>query len=711
MKSSAKILVIILIGIFLVQNISLIIAQGPPTPEAVNKFENGPPFPETELCLDSDYGNNPEVGGLVAYNQKDFKDFCSGNILTEYFCSNQNSKGPPTPESTNFGISNRTYNCTSYCQNKYGLTYSGSCSLSFEGFGFCNCTLAIPVKNEKDPNKYSKKNAFLISDKNWREILSLVPLTTWTSEKDSEWCQKGYGTPSKVCVYPTLIYHREGESFDADSIIYFFQQYKPDNLTIIGNTPPELDNLLIVKPELGAGLKEEQIKKISFNDYFSYWKSFNSIVVVDYDNYANGLMGSVWASLKNIPIIFVNSNNLENYKNVIDNRKIYIIGKIDSSVSDYINKNAKSSISYTLEELQKEYIKETNTDKIILVNPNDLDLKVIKRFLPEKSTKSFSELFSKISLAAPFLAAGKHEVIIDTTSTDYKKIDAFVENKIAAIGINPEYLTILASPVSIPISRPATQKDGCKYAKFIEVDGRFYGELDHDNLVDLSTGRIFGVSISDASSYIARSIFIKDIVSNNFDALIVLPGYGTSTTKGEMIKFSKYFWTPNIINQLDSHYFYAGWYDVLFRIFKIKNLYDDSNLIIYYNHGSKTAFSMLISSYDFSSNNIYLNNPIIMNVACLTCCWSGNPNSFCVQNIRRGALGFQGAVDISYWNKEFDDILNGFVLEGKSIGTAYKEARNQDYKDNIYNFCLGLRGDIFYAWIGDPTIKFDEIRK
>jgi len=198
MNSSAKILVIILIGIFLVQNISLIIAQGPPTPEAINESENGPPFPEIEICSDSDNGDNPEIGGLVVFNQKDFKDFCSGDILTEYFCLNQSYEGPPTPESTNIGISNKTYNCSSYCQNKYGSDYKGVCSLSFKGLGFCNCTLAIPMENEKDSSKYTEKQTFLISDKNWREILSLVPLTTWTSEKDSEWCQKGYGTSSKV---------------------------------------------------------------------------------------------------------------------------------------------------------------------------------------------------------------------------------------------------------------------------------------------------------------------------------------------------------------------------------------------------------------------------------------------------------------------------------------------------------------------------------
>ena len=75
-------MIIILIGIFLIQNITLIIAQGPPTPEAINESENSPPFLETEICLDSDKGDKPEVGGFVAFNQMDYKDFCNSIILT-----------------------------------------------------------------------------------------------------------------------------------------------------------------------------------------------------------------------------------------------------------------------------------------------------------------------------------------------------------------------------------------------------------------------------------------------------------------------------------------------------------------------------------------------------------------------------------------------------------------------------------------------------
>ena len=40
-----------------------------------------------------------------------------------------------------------------------------------------------------------------------------------------------------------------------------------------------------------------------------------------------------------------------------------------------------------------------------------------------------------------------------------------------------------------------------------------------------------------------------------------------------------------------------------------------------------------------------------------------------------------------------------------------KAARNADYQNNVYNYCSGLRGDIYYAWIGDPTLTFNDIKK
>jgi len=93
-------------------------------------------------------------------------------------------------------------------------------------------------------------------------------------------------------------------------------------------------------------------------------------------------------------------------------------------------KNLRFNILVPLEKLQQKYVDETHTDKIMLVNPNDLNIKVIEEFQPEKSGNPIYEIYSKTSLAAPILASAKHEVIISTTATDYREIDSFIEEKV-----------------------------------------------------------------------------------------------------------------------------------------------------------------------------------------------------------------------------------------------------------------------------------------
>jgi len=76
-----------------------------------------------------------------------------------------------------------------------------------------------------------------------------------------------------------------------------------------------------------------------------------------------------------------------------------------------------------------------------------------------------------------------------------------------------------------------------------------------------------------------------------------------------------------------------------------------------------------------------------------------------MENIRRGAMVYMGAVDASYWHRMFDNILEGVFIEGKTIGEAYLEARNEDYYVKLGNACRERRGDAFYALYGDPTFR------
>ena len=194
--------------------------------------------------------------------------------------------------------------------------------------------------------RYSEKETFLISDEAWRDVLSLVPLTTWTDN----------GTIYK---YPTLIYHKEEDSFDADSIIYFLQQYSPTHLTIVDETPQELDNLLIADRPFGAGLAQFQINKITMNDYFSYWPQREVFVVAE-DDYETGLMASVFASYVHAPLLFEDHFDY----GVIRFKKVYIIGNLRDQQA--IEDIADVLQTYSLTDLQQRYVEETNKIKKIV---------------------------------------------------------------------------------------------------------------------------------------------------------------------------------------------------------------------------------------------------------------------------------------------------------------------------------------------------------
>ena len=264
--------------------------------------------------------------------------------------------------------------------------------------------------NQKNMSKYSNREAFLISDNNWKDILPLVPATTWTGSED---CQEGYGTPENVCVYPTLIYHEEGEGFDADSIIYFMQQYSPNKVTIIGNTPQELDDLLIAAPELGAGLQIEQLQRINSEDYLSYWQKFEEVIYVE-DNYELALLASTYASLINAPLI-IHGTSLDKIE-TFSGKEVICIGSGSPSGSS-------CSKQYDLRTLQQKYVEKVNEidteklNKFIVVNSRDIDFVGAINYVPrdlitEKSGDTMHYLFKKDSLIAPILASAKHEVII-----------------------------------------------------------------------------------------------------------------------------------------------------------------------------------------------------------------------------------------------------------------------------------------------------------
>jgi hypothetical protein len=252
-----------------------------------------------------------------------------------------------------------------------------------------------------------------------------------------------------------------------------------------------------------------------------------------------------------------------------------------------------------------------------------------------------------------------------------------------------------------------------------EADGRYYGSSTNWGYQDRSVGRIFGVTVSDVSAYIARVLFFDALEKNKDALLMVREDHQTETKEGVtdgpiLENYARTtYWTPAVRNQFDTEHFYAGvstgTNPVDTNLATIRNLYPSTYLNLYVDHGYSTGFGGVVDT--FHLNNRSLLPSTILNSACATCDgdWGYIPknNSFCIENIRRGAMVYMGAVDLSYWHRMFDDVLEGVFINGKTIGEAYLEARNEDYDDNVYNFNVELprRGDPYYSLIGDPTFK------
>jgi len=553
--------------------------------------------------------------------------------------------------------------------------------------------LNIPVApNTKDSSKYKDRTVFLVSDKNWRDILSLVPVAIWTNDDGS------------VSKHPLLIYHEEESGFDADSIIYFMQQYAPINkLFVVGKTPQELDNLLITKPELGAGLTENKITRIYPSEYLSYWSSAESVVVVDYDNYETGLMASTFASYINAPILFIASGNLEEYGDLMNNREVHIVEQVDTDVFYYAEQHSKEVKTYSLEELQEEYVKLTKTDKIILVNPNDLNIDILGvelvekyGFVPEGSSQPIFELYNKESLAAPFLAAAKHEVIITTKNKDAVSVDKTIENKAKEFNIEKGYLTIIGTPDSVTSDACEERNlaEGTNFACFADLV--LYSHLNGDYIPDLIPGRIFGITISDVSSYIARATFYSSLTKSN-DIINLAGDFSDSISRA--LAYQKTFEdfgyvADEIIN-----------YEECCPL-PISENYKDKFLIFYEDHGSHNWLGL------HSSRMPQLTNTFIIGQACSTCIYNDfkSPDLFCMQALRKGAIGYYGMFE-GGGVPSTENLLSS-LFTNQPIGRAYLAA-SSNFIVRANSRLNKREGDSWsflnegFGFIGDPTLSLD----
>tara|TARA_Y100000034_G_scaffold136850_1_gene216373 strand:- start:1853 stop:6388 length:4536 start_codon:yes stop_codon:yes gene_type:complete len=858
---------------------------------------------EERYCNDSDGGKNIYEAGTMevftppnsishAYDGCFFPDSETQEVI-EWYCEGVNLKSEkiPCPEGSNCSegrcILSEVDGCTdgtsynecstnkpSYCDNGTLVDNCSNCGCSMGEE--CNetnniCYLSeIQTENKKNMNLYSTKETFLISDKNWKDVLPFVSVAVWTQQEgDNSECQRGYGTPDDVCVYPFLIYHEEerieentpielhtfsweineivetaneidnnslfefaltalntrielnvetntglvdidlmygegdnfielgkssysklitsndgkifvedgnffivsyeysqiqfsqyfglrdidssyvdedtyevefrdrisdfdrtfelklGDTFriaqpgldlkvegissehielsivgggsfneiydadgnymvlpssdefptedytfkiwseenppgeatitssDIDSSIYFMQQYSPDKLTIIGQTTQELDNLLITGPELGAGLQENQIQRISEQDYLYYWQEYRDVVYVE-DNYELALLASTYASLINAPLII--KNNLLDTEETFSSRNIICVGNVNINCNE----------NYNLEQLQQKYVDETNTNKIILVNPGDLNINLDEQFQPDKSANPIYEIYSKTSLVAPILAGAKKELLIGINQINSDSVKIGYETRQAELGFIPLYTTIFAAPNAIEMSRFDSD-----YDKYLETDSKFR----NINGFKTYVGRIFSLTSSDNSAYVARDLFYK---KNPQSSLVIAKDfpYASISKWGLSQLFNKV--GLEIVSFID--YPTAVPQDL-----------EKKDIIVFSDHGDNAGWSGVVGS----GNLPYLDDSIIFSEACSICAFEKNQDYaagslFCSNVIRKGAIAFFGATTDNAYGTQHMISINKF-LSGDDAGKS-SNTKEINHRSPM-------------VFVGDPTFK------
>lgn len=345
-------------------------------------------------------------------------------------------------------IRNITYRCEYGCR-------AGAC-------------VPYPTGNRKNMSRYPEKSAFMIStDAPWETILSYTPVVVWQHgvEIDTE---GGFSHSYLHTMYrPYLIYGKDGGTVDVDSTVHFIQQYMPEHIFFLDEPDADVSAVLtmdagVPREEIkespgeymGAGMNESQLAYLPRSEYFSFWEEINTFVICE-DEYETGLVCAEFAALLNAPLLF-DGHTLD--WDPVYSKNAIVIGELGSRTRERLEATCNIIGEYSKEEAQEQYAEITGTDKMVLVNPDDLSNKVVMDFRPKRTGGRYYSLYTKDSLAAPYLAAAKQEVIITAPDRNYDHIDEHINSEMERLGIaegwaEQPYLTIVASPNAIPIAQ------------------------------------------------------------------------------------------------------------------------------------------------------------------------------------------------------------------------------------------------------------------
>ncbi len=587
------------------------------------------------------------------------------------------------------------------------------------------------IENSRNMYKYTDKTVFIVSDENWEDVISLLPITIWKGGNDI--CNSVF-YDSEKCAYPLLIYHKETGSQDADSILDFLDQYDADYVRVVGRVPDYFKTEILKRVDEGSYLD-------TYN-YLSFWYTRNKIVITERD-YKTAMLAAVLASRENAPLVFSDDPDIYN---IIRYTNVIVVGKNHGLEKEkFMNNNVNLIGYYTFEQLRDKMISET--DKMILLNPNDINDEYCENieFNPEHSPK-ISKIYCHDSLAAPYLAVAKDEAITFTDveafsygidgneideSTYIKNPDKLCDTRNKELDTkltknanevkddlyeqvnNFNYLTVISSPRGIPFSKKiACYSNGNRDVRY-SFDKMFV-DVNSDWVEDTPVGRIFGVTVSDTSSYIARDVFYKKIQPESAKNIMLI---------GHSFENHQKYLPVITLNAMDAGYEVECY--ISNHKYDTENVcwlqyrpplydYNDKNFILFGGHG--------LTSEWFSTFNVQnlrniqkLSLPFVFVDACQTLNYyqSRSGDLLGVNFIRKGALAYVGNLGVSYNIPKgipinIENIENIFQKDS-TLGYSLFEINNKIY-DNVrsvsYSYMIPER---HYAMLGDPTIIPDKL--
>ncbi|MBN2043195.1 MAG: hypothetical protein JW754_05315 [Candidatus Aenigmarchaeota archaeon] len=586
------------------------------------------------------------------------------------------------------------------------------------------------AENSRNMYKYTDKTVFIVSDEKWEDVISLLPLTIW--KRGNEKCNSVY-YGSEKCAYPLLIYHKEIAGQDADSILDFLDQYGADYVRVVGFVPDYFKREILKRVNKGSYLDT--------NNYLSFWYTRNKIVLTERD-YKTAMLAAVLASRENAPLVFTDDPNV--YK-IITYADVIVVGKNHGLDREkFIESKAKVLAYYTFEQLRDKMISET--DKIILLNPNDINNEYCEnlRFDPEHSPK-ISNIYCHDSLAAPYLAVAKDEAIAFTEveafsyGIDERKIDIFnynnpdklcntrnneldkkldenayqVKYDLKKQANNFNYLTVISSPRGIPLSKKSMchPSQGDIYDVRISFD-KLFVDKNNDWIEENPVGRIFGVTVSDTSSYIARDVFYKKIQAYVPANMVFIAHSLFSDQKNVPVITYNAIKAGYNAECYISDYGYNADNVCLIGVKPDPYVYASKNFITFDDHGDTDQWCLTLNVNELR-NIPKLDLPFVFANACQTLNYyqSYGGNLIGVNFLRKGALAYIGGLGVVY-SSIYPPLtikhLKIMMEDDFSIGESFY-VNNNEINDN-YLSVYSTDPSKQYIILGDPTIIIDKIQ-